>query len=62
MKTALESFTEETSMNFIFQSIDPSDDLQWQEYLDVLYGLGLEQYLDMELQASERMEAVTYEK
>ncbi len=49
-------------MNFIFQSIDPSDDLQWQEYLDALYGLGLEQYLEMELQASERMEAVTYEK
>lgn len=62
LKTALESFTEETSMNFIFQSIDPSDDLQWQEYLDALYGLGLEQYLEMELQASERMEAVTYEK
>lgn len=45
MEVNLSTFVEETSMNFIYRSIDPSSEKDWQDYLDVLEAYGLEEYL-----------------
>ena len=48
-------------MNFIYSSIDPSDDGDWQDYLDTLESFGMEEYLEIQLDAWERMQLRQYE-
>ena len=61
LEISLSTFVEETTMNFIYSSIDPSDDGDWQDYLDTLESFGMEEYLEIQLDAWERMQLRQYE-
>lgn len=60
LKTAINTFMEETTMNFILKDIDPNNDEQWKEYVDTLNKMGLPRYLQIEMDAWKRMNGNRY--
>lgn len=54
-EVSLSTFVEETTMNFIYKSIDPADDEDWQDYLDTLKSFGVEEYVKIQESAYSRM-------
>lgn len=60
LKVAINTFMEETTMNFIFKEIDPSKDVHWEEYLDTLSKMGLSRYMEIETNAWKRMNENSY--
>ena len=59
---SISTFVDETSMNFIYKSIDPADDGEWQEYLDTLQSFGAEEYIRIQKAAYERMQQRVFGK
>ena len=60
LNISINTFMEETTMNFIFKKIDPSNDKQWKEYIDTLSKMGLPRYLEIETNAWKRMNENSY--
>lgn len=61
-EVSISTFVDETSMNFIYKSIDPADDGEWQEYLDTLQSFGAEEYIRIQKAAYERMQQRVFGK
>lgn len=55
-EVSISTFVNETSMNFIYKSINPADDKNWQEYLDTLEEFGVKEYVEIQERAYERMQ------
>lgn len=62
LEVNLSTFVEETSMNFIYRSIDPAEEKDWQDYLDTLKEFGMAEYLEIQENASRRMQQRQYEE
>lgn len=51
---SLTTFVQETSMKFIFKDIDPANETDWQDYINGLQHLGLNEYLQIQTEAAKR--------
>ena len=54
IEVSLDTFVQETSMNFIFKDIDPANEENWQDYMNGLNHMGLQQYIDIQIKAAEK--------
>lgn len=54
-EVSISTFVEETTMNFIYKSIDPAEEEDWQDYLDTLESFGAEEYVRIQETAHARM-------
>lgn len=54
IEISLETFVQETSMNFIFKGIDPMNEEDWNDFLNGLDHVGLQEYLSIQKTAAAR--------
>lgn len=54
IEISLATYVEETSMNFIFKDIDPSDPAQWNSFVEGMQHMGLSDYMEIQYKAYER--------